>query len=434
MVAWRMLLEGKAIDNLIKKSGHEKLLISYQQRLSSESLVVMPEWDRDARVYTAPTVYGQNVAIVPVLGAMTKKGDLCSYGMRDYIGMIERANKSDKIAGILLDMETPGGTVDGTNEFGMAVKNSKKPVVAFGDGMVASAGYWVASQAREIIANKNNPTEFGSIGVLYIHENYQAFIQKEIGSVEIIRAPQSQDKARINVIEPMTSDQREGIVSELKDIATEFIKTVKKGRGERLQTGEENIFTGNMYKAQDALSIGMIDRLDTLQGAINRVGDLAINGNVGISGQIFHANTNMNMKYKSNLFSALFGKSDKAENGNSADDQDNVDTAKVDDQVAQLESDNARLIQDNDAQKNQITELQKTISEHEAQIKALTDNKATIEGENKDLQAKLDKEPAGHATTVVSETDPDEAKNKDKFRTSVDDEVDKYISRTTNNQ
>jgi len=132
---------------------------------------------------------------------------------------------------------TPTPSCCATDTFGPAIKQSKKPVVAFGDGMVASAAYWIASQAKEIIANKNNATEFGSIGVLYMHENYQAYIQKEIGSVEIIRAPQSVDKARVNVIEPITEDQRASIKAELRDIAKEFFSTVKKGRGARHDDG-----------------------------------------------------------------------------------------------------------------------------------------------------------------------------------------------------
>jgi protease-4 len=216
---------------------------------------------------------GQQVAIISVLGALTKRGELCSYGMRDYSNELAALNENEDIAAIVLDIESPGGTVDGTNEFGLAIKNSKKPIVAFGDGTVASAAYWVASQARWIVGNKNNPTEFGSIGTLYIHENWSTYIEENIGQVKIIRASQSKDKARVNSIEQLTEDQEAEIVADLTAITKDFISTVKKGRGDRLNP-EAEIFTGKMFKNSDALAHGMIDSIGSIHDAINKAAEL----------------------------------------------------------------------------------------------------------------------------------------------------------------
>lgn len=421
LMALGLLSRGKSIEHLIKKRSHEDILNHYAlMAAASDGLVVKTSWDSDARLYVSTTKNGQNVAMIPVMGALTKRGDLCSYGMRDYIGMIDRANKSDKVAAILLDVESPGGTVDGTNEFGMSVKSSAKPIVAFGDGMVASAAYWVASQAREIIANKNNATEFGSIGVLYIHENYQAYIQKEIGSVEIIRAPQSVDKARVNVIEPLSDDQRLDIRAELKDIAKEFISTVKKGRGARLQTGEENIFTGKMYPAGEAQTMGMIDSMDTLQGAINRAGQLANNQFSTSSSTRAQVNTNM---FKSKTLSSIFGKAKKAEEKEkSAADIEAENLQSADEKAAELEAENTSLTEKLNAAETRATAAEAKVSELSAQVNTLTTEKTTLETEKKNLQTKLDAAPAGAATTVIESKDP----KVDFHATSVDAEKKKY--------
>lgn len=426
VMALRLLSEGKSIDHLIKKLSHVEILERYQSRMAAESadgIIVKIERDSDSRLFVATTKQGQNVAMIPLFGALTKNGDLCSYGMRDYIGMIDRANKSDKIAAIVLDTESPGGTVDGTNELGLAVRSSKKPVVTFGDGMVASAAYWVASQSKHIMANKHNATEFGSIGVLYIHENYQAYIQKEIGEVEIIRAPQSVDKAKINVIEPITDDQRAEIRGELKEIAKEFISTVKKGRGDRLKTEEENIFTGKMYSSKDAINLGMIDGVGTLQDAINKAGQLAASP-LGSNGSKAHGNTTM---FKSKLLSGIFGKSEKAAEEPTAEEKASMEAA--DQKAAEMEAENTRLKDENQTQKQKISDLEKSVSEKDSQISTLTSDKSKLETEKKDLQAKLDKAPAGHATTAVASGDPDpKAEEKSKYHSSVDDEVALYTS------
>lgn len=437
VLALKLLSEGKSIEHLMKRYTEEDIQKRYESiHLVSDGLIVSTEWDRDSRLVVATTKYGQNVAIIPVLGALTKRGDLCSWGMRDYIGMIERANKSSKIAAIVLDVESPGGTVDGTNEFGMSIKQSKKPVVAFGDGMVASAAYWVASQAREIIANKNNATEFGSIGVLYVHENYQAYIAKEIGSVEIIRAPQSTDKARVNVIEPLTEDLRAEIKTELKEIAKEFFSTVKKGRGARLNTGEENIFTGKMYPANKALEMGMIDGLDTLQGAINRAGQLANSTSTSAPAR---AQVNTNMKFKSKAMSVLVGlglisnaTSEGATATAGATDNSAEALTQADNAAAATEAENARLSEANAAQATQISTLQAQVTELQAQVTTLTEANAGLQKTVDEQKAEIAKKPTGQITTVISkeETEAKQAtdggatkKGAEQYLTSIDAQV-----------
>ena len=386
-----LLREGKDIAHFVKRHSLDELLTRYASLAdASEGIVVSTSWDNEARVVVSTTKDGQNVALIPVLGALTKRGDLCSYGMRDYIGMIDRANKSSRISSIVLDIESPGGTVDGTNEFGLAIKQSKKPVVAFGDGMVASAAYWVASQAREIYSNKNNATEFGSIGVLYVHENYQAYIQKEIGSVDIIRAPQSTDKALVNPIEPLTADLRSEIETELGAIAKEFFATVKNGRGDRLSTGDENIFTGKMYPAKVAMKMGMIDKMGSLQEAIDRSGKLSLSSTSGSRASV----NNDTMKlttFVSKTLAALFGRSEKSAEENQA--EPTMET--IDGKVAELEAENQALKDANAAHEAKIAEL-------EGQVTGLNTQVTTLTSEKADLQTKLDKKPTGQATTVIS--------------------------------
>lgn len=422
LLALKLLSEGRSIDQLLKKKSQEEITAGYAKLPhAADGLVISTEWDRELRIDVATTNMGQRVAIIPVIGALTKRGDLCTYGMRDYIGMIERVNKSDKIAAIVLDIESPGGTVDGTHEFGLAVKQSKKPVVAFGDGMVASAAYWVASQAREIVANKNNATEFGSIGVLYVHENYQAYIQKEIGSVEIIRAPQSTDKALVNAIEPLSDELRGDIKAELKEIAKDFFATVKKGRGAKLNTAEENIFTGKMYSSKHALAYGMIDRLDTLQGAINRAGSMVFSNN-----NFSPARAEANTMFKSKFLSSIFGKAEKAEQEKPAAEQSPME--QVDTHITSLEAENAQLKAEKASATEKVTALEATVAEQAAQITTLTTDKGKLEEEKAALQTKLDAKPNGLATTVVPKEQREEQVNADGSQSAT---AQKVVSKAT---
>ena len=209
-----------------------------------------------------------NVAVLPIHGTMTKRGGLSAHGTRDLIGAINFANQDDNINSILLDIESNGGTVDGTADLGLAIKNSKKPVVSYIDSVAASAAYWAASQSDEIIVSPTNNPQVGSIGALYLHTDQSKFISKNIGSVKIVRAPQSTDKAKINAIEPLTDNLEFEIKKELEEITDSFIGAVKEGRNGRLNTGDENIFTGKMYNTNQALKMGMVDREGTFMEAV----------------------------------------------------------------------------------------------------------------------------------------------------------------------
>jgi len=256
-----------------------------------------------AAAYKVKHKSGKHVAVMPVVGTLTKRGELCSYGMKDYMNEIAALNANDDISAIVLDMEGPGGTVDGTPEFGMAVKQSKKPIVTFGDCMIASANYWVASQSKYIIGNKNNPTEFGSIGVLCVHEYWGKFIEENIGEVKIIRAPQSTDKALVNPIEQLTPELEASIKEDLRSLAKDFHATVKKGRGNKLTASEKDWGTGKMYKTGEAIELGLIDAAGTLMSAIDKAVELS-NGNgtgAGYGAQTTTSNSANNKLNKMNV-------------------------------------------------------------------------------------------------------------------------------------
>lgn len=373
---------------------------------------------------------GKNVGVMRIAGGLTKTGDMCSYGSRDYARWIERADASEGIDALVIEMDTPGGSVDGTPELGLAIKETNVPLVVFADNMVASAGIWAASQANKIMANANNYTEIGSIGTLYVHGSYANVIEAgNFPNVKIIRAPQSVDKAKVNSFEELTADQENAIKADLKQITEDFIATVKAGRGDRLNTGEENIFTGKMYPAVEALAMGLIDSIGSRQDAIDRAGELAANTKTQITVAAGSANSNTNMKLSD--FKALFsGKADKGVNDEkslkeafaqlSEDDQAVMLAAtgaltERDDRITELEGEVSVLTSEKSGLEATITEKESNIAEHDATITA---HVATIAAQ----KAELDKAADGHQTTVIPKKN-EFGKGAKSFETDVDKEA-----------
>lgn len=221
---------------------------------------------------------GEDDTIIPKVelsGVVTKSGGLCSYGTRDLGAMLQRNDRKKNVSAHLIEIDSPGGAVDGTPEFASIVAGLSKPVVAYVDNMAASAAYWIASQTDHIVTNEKNYTQVGSIGTLAVLANEKEYLKKEGIKVEIMRATASVDKARLNSIEDWPEESLEELQAELDQINAGFIQAVNTGRNGKLFTLGEDIFTGRMYDQRKALSLGMIDQIGSLEDAIGTARSLA---------------------------------------------------------------------------------------------------------------------------------------------------------------
>lgn len=427
---------GHSLEGLIKKQSDEDL------NHRAEALMAVPRagsnleikfgYDEDTGIPVAQ-IGDRNIALISVIGPLTKYGGLCTPGMQSYQRRINYAHSRPNIHGTVLIMDTPGGSVDGTPEFGLNVRNSVKPVGVFGDGMVASAGVWIASQAPAgIVGNSNNPTEFGSIGVLMVLPNHQnEMAAGQLPQMEIFRAKQSTEKALINSIEQITDEGRKEIIEELTEIADAFITTVKEARGEKLRPDTEGLFAGRMFDTKAAKKAGLIDEVGSIHVAVKRVADLARQGEkINVTTTQSKADTMKFPKISALLGAAwakITGKESEA-NNLTTEEQSSLEAAEQ--KVAKMEEDNARLQATIEENTQTIASLKAQVAEQDTQI-------STLKSEKEQLQAELDKKATGHATTVIAgektetqqATDPKEAAKS--YHTSVDEEVARIKTRNS---
>ena len=233
---------------------------------------------------------GSKVAVLPIQGTVQKRGGYCSLGTKDLVANLNAANRDPEIAAIVLDIDSPGGQVDGTEELAQAVALSAKPVVAYIDGLGASAAYWIASQASSIFINSASTGYAGSLGVLCMSIDQSAFLEKNGVKVEILRSTRAVDKARLNSVEPLSDAVRAVVQADLDQIGETFIAAVERGRAGKLST-KEDVFTGKVYKGSDAKKHGLVDAIGSLQDAVNKAAQLAQAGG-GNSASSFTSNFN----------------------------------------------------------------------------------------------------------------------------------------------
>lgn len=226
---------------------------------------------------TAGTADNRYVLVVPVMGVMTRYGGACSYGTEDMSQWLKDADKNPNIAGILLEMESGGGEVNGTQQLGDVIAGIKKPVGAFVKGMAASAAYWAASAADFIMMEKGPVSEVGSIGVLMVHGELATHETRNGVKWTLIRAEGSESKALMNPYEPISEELIATAKAEMKPMRDQFVKTVKKNRAGKLSEDEgeiTRIFSGEMFGAKEAIKLGLADSAGSFIDALKAVWDM----------------------------------------------------------------------------------------------------------------------------------------------------------------
>lgn len=206
-----------------------------------------------------------SIAVIQVEGVMMKHDQACGpIGMTTLMAQVNQAKNNPNIIGVIFEMDTPGGQVNGTYDFSTAVKQLGKPTVSFITGMCCSAGYWVASSCDNIIAS-NELATIGSIGVMCTLVDDTEALAKEGYKLITLRATNS-DLKNEKFYQALQGNEAP-LIKELDYINKYFSKSVTTGRKNKL-AADDRIFRGETFFAKEAQKLGLIDSIGTMDDAI----------------------------------------------------------------------------------------------------------------------------------------------------------------------
>jgi signal peptide peptidase SppA len=218
---------------------------------------------------------GRSVAVIPVLGTIFHRraetmGESSGGTSTTMVQSMFRQALADQDVGtILIDTDSPGGTVAGVRELAneiFAAKGTKR-IVALADTLMASAAYWIASQADEIIGTPSSLT--GSIGVFTAHEDLSK--RAELLGVKVTLISAGKFKTEGNPFEPLSDAAREQLQSRVDEAYSDFVKAVARGRGVKAADVRGGFGEGRVLPAKAALEAGLIDRISTRDEALSRL-------------------------------------------------------------------------------------------------------------------------------------------------------------------
>ncbi|WP_038380281.1 S49 family peptidase, partial [Bradyrhizobium elkanii] len=181
---------------------------------------------------------------------------------------VMRAADDQDVAGIVLDVDSPGGTVSATVEAANAVAYAtvKKPVVAVANTLAASAAYWIASQAGELVMTPS--ADVGSIGAMIMHQDISGWLDQVGIKMTIVRSEQSPNKNEAHPFAPLSDEARAYLQSRANEAGADFVRAVASGRRVSQTKVREEFGQGRMVGAREAVARGMADRIATLDQVI----------------------------------------------------------------------------------------------------------------------------------------------------------------------
>lgn len=241
-----------------------------------------PSWGASAAAFEARAAahakrqqhVGGGVAVLPLFGLMSQRMNLMmnmsgGTSTETFRRSFQAAVRDEDIGSIVIDVDSPGGSVFGVQELWQTLMDArgKKPVIAVANSTMASAAYYVASAADEIVVAPMG--EVGSIGVLVAHEDVSGAQEKAGVKTTLLHA--GKNKVLGNPFEPLTEEAIEMLNGKIASLYDSFINAVARGRGVKPSLVRSGFGEGGMVLGPEAVSLGMADRTGTLDQTIARL-------------------------------------------------------------------------------------------------------------------------------------------------------------------
>ncbi|MBF3779556.1 S49 family peptidase [Burkholderia pseudomallei] len=216
------------------------------------------------------------IAVLPFYGISAQRtspmDDVSGTGLMSiqrYTQAFRAALADDSIGGILMDVDSPGGSVYGVMELANEIYQARnqKPVYAISNSLAASAAYWLASSASEFYVTPGG--EVGSIGVFVPHQNLAKALEKEGIETTLISA--GKYKTEGNPFGPLSDEARAAMQTRVDAYYGAFTRGVAKNRGVDVATVREGMGQGRVLSASSAKAENMVDGVATFDEVVRKL-------------------------------------------------------------------------------------------------------------------------------------------------------------------
>lgn len=240
----------------IDSSYFEVYLSSIGQTETLSNLSSLAELNQANNSNLLIEVQGET-AVVTVSGVLGKRLGFFEkmIGGADYDDIskaLTEAEEREDVRNVVIHLDTPGGTGIGLPELANQVAGMQKPVYAFTDTMMASAGYWLGSQAKAVFSTES--AKIGSIGAMIVHQDVSGMMEKlGIKTKAFFKGSHKIDTASFK---PLSKAEEKALQERVSTAHGLFVKAVRSARKSKVSA---EVFESKVYDGAQALELGLTD-------------------------------------------------------------------------------------------------------------------------------------------------------------------------------
>lgn len=223
--------------------------------------------DRHSRIHRNVGVLSLAGPIFPKANIMTELSGATS--VEQFRKEFRQMMSDDGVEAILLDVDSPGGFSDQIEEMAQEIyeANDLKPVYAIANSAMNSAAYYLGSQASKVYGTPSG--QMGSVGSYFVHTDRSKQDEMLGEKNTIIKA------GRFKAIseQPLTGESRSKLQEWLDSVNADFMSAVARGRKTTVENVAKNYGEGMVLTAKQALEVGMIDGIATIDQVLSHLTD-----------------------------------------------------------------------------------------------------------------------------------------------------------------
>lgn len=237
------------------------------------------------------TVKG-GVGVIPVYGMIQQRltSELLKAGgtaVEEISASLDALLANKAVDAIVLDVDSPGGEVSQVPEIAdkLVAARGQKKLYASVNSLAASAGYWIASAAEQVMITPSGYA--GSIGVYMLHQDVSKAL--DAGGIRVSLVSAGKFKTEANPFEPLSADARAHLQSQVDTTHGKFLKALSTFRDKPLDDVRKNFGQGRLMNAEDSVAAGLADRALSFEDLMARLLGSGGGGKGGASAEVLRA-------------------------------------------------------------------------------------------------------------------------------------------------
>ena len=255
------------VDETLTRAQLEDKLAVLSQVQNFKDVKMIPFADYARKKIITNVRSRKKIAVVYANGEIVDGLDKTNVDGDRFASIIEGIRKDSTVKAVVLRVNSPGGSVVASekikNELDM-LKAEGKPVIASYGNYAASGGYWISHNADKIYSNPTTIT--GSIGVFGMVPDISKLLS-ETAHIGVNTVSSNKHGDVFSLTRPFTEEELAFMQRSIEAIYTRFVSLVAEGRDMTPAVVDE-IAQGRVWAGSDALGIGLVDEIGTIEDAI----------------------------------------------------------------------------------------------------------------------------------------------------------------------